>query len=142
MTGYSFLLKAEDIVRASVPDKEYLPITGLAAFTKNAALLAYGADSQPLKDGAVCYFYNLLKSWFFILLTRSPSLNLSPELAPCASEGHFLRVIILTRKLSTCPPQPGEITFPFSKTLAWKFVNTDTSTRRQLGWTLKALRLI
>lgn len=37
----------------SKPDKEYLPITGLADFTKRAALLAYGADSAPLKDGAV-----------------------------------------------------------------------------------------
>ena len=58
----SFLQKAEEIVRASGPDKEYLPITGLAAFTKNAALLAYGANSQPLKDGAVRYFYDLFHS--------------------------------------------------------------------------------
>jgi aspartate aminotransferase len=45
--------KAEEIVHASAPDKEYLPITGLPAFTKNAALLAYGPNSQPLNDGAI-----------------------------------------------------------------------------------------
>jgi aspartate aminotransferase len=58
MVGHYFQ-KAEEIVRASAPDKEYLPITGLAAFTKNAALLAYGPNSQPLNDGAVRYFYDL-----------------------------------------------------------------------------------
>ncbi|KAF9056219.1 aspartate aminotransferase [Panaeolus papilionaceus] len=45
--------KAEERVRESSPDKEYLPITGLPAFTKNAALLAYGADSAPLNQGSV-----------------------------------------------------------------------------------------
>jgi len=59
--------KAEEIVRASVPDKEYLPITGLPAFTKNAALLAYGPNSVPLKDGAVCYFFVFQKTDFFTL---------------------------------------------------------------------------
>lgn len=34
-------------------DKEYLPITGLATFTQNAAKLAYGADSLPLNQNAV-----------------------------------------------------------------------------------------
>lgn len=34
-------------------DKEYLPITGLAEFTKNAALLAYGKDSKPLQENRV-----------------------------------------------------------------------------------------
>ncbi|KAK1232668.1 aspartate transaminase aat1 [Marasmius sp. AFHP31] len=45
--------KAEQLVASTTPDKEYLPITGLADFTKNAAKLAYGADSAPLKDGAI-----------------------------------------------------------------------------------------
>jgi len=45
--------KAEEIVLASAPNKEYLPITGLPEFTQNAALLAYGAESTPLKEGAV-----------------------------------------------------------------------------------------
>jgi len=45
--------KAEEIVDASGPDKEYLPITGLADFTKNAAILAYGADSTPLSQGSI-----------------------------------------------------------------------------------------
>ncbi|KAF8912714.1 aspartate aminotransferase [Gymnopilus junonius] len=44
---------AEELVRASNPDKEYLPITGLPEFTKNAALLAYGAESNPIKQGSV-----------------------------------------------------------------------------------------
>ncbi|KAJ7837554.1 glutamic oxaloacetic transaminase AAT1 [Mycena olivaceomarginata] len=45
--------KAESILEASQPDKEYLPITGLAEFTKNAVKLAYGADSAPLKAGSI-----------------------------------------------------------------------------------------
>jgi aspartate aminotransferase len=45
--------KAEELVRASNPDKEYLPITGLPEFTKAAAKLAYGADSAALQEGRV-----------------------------------------------------------------------------------------
>ncbi|KAJ3719872.1 pyridoxal phosphate-dependent transferase [Lentinula raphanica] len=45
--------KAEELVASSNPDKEYLPITGHAEFTKNAAKLAYGADSIPLTQGAI-----------------------------------------------------------------------------------------
>ncbi|KAH8988848.1 pyridoxal phosphate-dependent transferase [Lactarius akahatsu] len=45
--------KAEDFLRASNPDKEYLPITGLPEFTKNATKLAYGADSTPLNANAI-----------------------------------------------------------------------------------------
>ncbi|KAF5377649.1 hypothetical protein D9615_005354 [Tricholomella constricta] len=45
--------KAEELLNASKTDKEYLPITGLADFNKRAALLAYGADSVPLNDGAI-----------------------------------------------------------------------------------------
>ncbi|KAJ7070979.1 glutamic oxaloacetic transaminase AAT1 [Mycena amicta] len=45
--------KAETLVDASKPDKEYLPITGLADFNKNAIKLAYGEDSQPLKQGTI-----------------------------------------------------------------------------------------
>ncbi|KAF7320366.1 Aspartate aminotransferase [Mycena kentingensis (nom. inval.)] len=45
--------KAEALVEASQPDKEYLPITGLAAFTENAIKLAYGEDSAPLKAGNI-----------------------------------------------------------------------------------------
>ncbi|KAJ3737177.1 glutamic oxaloacetic transaminase AAT1 [Lentinula guzmanii] len=45
--------KAEELVTSSNPDKEYLPITGHAEFTKNAAKLAYGADSIPLTQGAI-----------------------------------------------------------------------------------------
>ncbi len=45
--------KAEEILVQQNPDKEYLPITGLADFTQAAAKLAYGADSAPLKEGRV-----------------------------------------------------------------------------------------
>ena len=45
--------QAEDVLRASNPDKEYLPITGLPELTKLAAKLAYGAESSPLKDNSV-----------------------------------------------------------------------------------------
>jgi len=44
--------RAEEIL-AGKNDKEYLPITGLAEFTKLAAKLAYGADSALLKDDKV-----------------------------------------------------------------------------------------
>jgi aspartate aminotransferase len=42
----------ESIVRAKY-DKEYLPITGFANFTKSAALLAYGKDSKPLQENRI-----------------------------------------------------------------------------------------
>ncbi|KAF6766002.1 aspartate aminotransferase [Ephemerocybe angulata] len=45
--------KAEEAIRDQIPDKEYLPITGLPEFTARAALLAYGADSDPLTRGAI-----------------------------------------------------------------------------------------
>ena len=47
------LQKAEQAIIQSKYDKEYLPITGFAEFTKQAALLAYGKDSAPLKEGRV-----------------------------------------------------------------------------------------
>lgn len=46
--------KAENIIESSNPDKEYLPITGLAEFTKAAVKLAYGADSSALQANSVC----------------------------------------------------------------------------------------
>jgi len=45
--------KAEELISAGNPDKEYLGITGLPDFTKNAAKLAYGVDSAPLKANSV-----------------------------------------------------------------------------------------
>ncbi|PWN52626.1 putative aspartate aminotransferase mitochondrial precursor [Violaceomyces palustris] len=45
--------KAEELVINAKGDKEYLPITGLADFTKNAAILAYGKDSVPVKENRV-----------------------------------------------------------------------------------------
>ena len=46
--------KAEQIIETAEPDKEYLPITGLAEFTKAAIKLAYGGESAPLSSNAVC----------------------------------------------------------------------------------------
>lgn len=48
--------KAEEILAASNPDKEYLPISGLPEFTKAAAKLAYGVDSAPLNTNSVSIF--------------------------------------------------------------------------------------
>ncbi|UZJ53358.1 hypothetical protein CBS101457_002678 [Exobasidium rhododendri] len=45
--------KAEELILGQKGDKEYLPITGLADFTKNAAILAYGKDSAPIKEGRI-----------------------------------------------------------------------------------------
>ncbi|KAI0078928.1 PLP-dependent transferase [Panus rudis PR-1116 ss-1] len=45
--------KAEQILTAAEPDKEYLPITGLPEFTKAAVRLAYGEDSAPLNANSV-----------------------------------------------------------------------------------------
>ena len=44
---------AEQTVVESKADKEYAGITGVPAFTKAAALLAYGPDSAPLKEDRV-----------------------------------------------------------------------------------------
>ncbi|KAG6381219.1 pyridoxal phosphate-dependent transferase [Boletus reticuloceps] len=44
--------KAEAKMAFAKLDKEYLPITGLANFTQNAAKLAYGSDSAPLNQNA------------------------------------------------------------------------------------------
>jgi aspartate aminotransferase len=49
-------------VEASHPDKEYLGITGLPEFTKNAVKLAYGVESTPLKAGSVRYWIYIAKS--------------------------------------------------------------------------------
>ncbi|TFY78785.1 hypothetical protein EWM64_g5223 [Hericium alpestre] len=49
----SAVKKAEEVLRAANPDKEYLPITGLADFTKNAAKLAYGKESAPLNTNSI-----------------------------------------------------------------------------------------
>ncbi|KAL2913322.1 aspartate transaminase aat1 [Polyrhizophydium stewartii] len=45
--------KAEEIIASKKLDKEYLGITGDAQFTKLAAELAYGRDSEPLKAGMI-----------------------------------------------------------------------------------------
>lgn len=45
--------KAEELILSQKGDKEYLPITGLANFTKNAAKLAYGSNSKPLQEDRI-----------------------------------------------------------------------------------------
>lgn len=45
--------KAEKLVDSANPDKEYLPITGMADFAKLAAKLAYGADSTPFIENRI-----------------------------------------------------------------------------------------
>ncbi|WAQ82826.1 hypothetical protein PtA15_3A190 [Puccinia triticina] len=45
--------QAEAAIVAAKYDKEYLGITGFPEFTKRAALLAYGSDSAPLKEGRI-----------------------------------------------------------------------------------------
>jgi aspartate aminotransferase len=45
--------KAESLLTAASPDKEYLPITGLPEFNKQAALLAYGAECSHLTKDAI-----------------------------------------------------------------------------------------
>ncbi|CAG8540766.1 11269_t:CDS:2 [Acaulospora morrowiae] len=45
--------KAEKKIVEDKLNKEYLPITGLPSFTKEAATLAYGADSEPLQEGRI-----------------------------------------------------------------------------------------
>ena len=43
--------QAEEIVFKKQLDKEYLPIIGLADFSKAAAELAFGENSSVIKDG-------------------------------------------------------------------------------------------
>jgi aspartate aminotransferase, mitochondrial len=57
--------KAEELVKSSNPDKEYLPITGLADFTKAAVKLAYGADSAPLQGNSVRYSIFILQKFAY-----------------------------------------------------------------------------
>ncbi|KAL5494895.1 AAT1 [Sanghuangporus weigelae] len=45
--------RAEQTLSSSLLDKEYLPITGLPEFTKNAAKLAYGGESKPLVSNSI-----------------------------------------------------------------------------------------
>lgn len=45
--------EAEQRILGRDMDKEYAGITGVPAFTKAAALLAYGADSAPLKENRI-----------------------------------------------------------------------------------------
>lgn len=45
--------EAEQRIMDQKNDKEYLPITGFPDFVQRAAILAYGKDSKPLKEGRI-----------------------------------------------------------------------------------------
>lgn len=99
-------------------DKEYLGITGLASFTQNAAKLAYGVDSEPLKQNAVSLRPSLMTDDDTKRTPPSrlqlPNPSREPErsgLVALSSQG-----ITLMLKSYTCLLPPGEITFLSLKT--------------------------
>ena len=49
------LLQAEKQMMEANVDHEYAPISGTPTFCKASAELAFGADSQVVKDGRVSY---------------------------------------------------------------------------------------
>ncbi len=123
--------KAEQLIAESNPDKEYLPITGLADFTKAAAKLAYGADSVPLKEGAVGS--SCQRSWEIcshVRISRSQSPNQSRVPVPFGLVVLFLVVSTPIPSRSIFPSQHGATTSRSSVILGWKSRLTDTSTRR------------
>lgn len=134
------VLKAEEVIHTSKVDKEYLPITGLAEFTKRAALLAYGANSNPLNQNAVSHALVFRHQSDTSL--RFPSLNLSRELVPSVLVAPSFPATILTRKPSIFQLRPGVIIFLCSKTRALKFVVIVTLIRKQSALISKVLRLI
>ena len=91
--------QAEDLLRASNPDKEYLPITGLPEFTKNATKLAYGADSAPLNANAVRMPSSLIRPYTdATTYHRSPPLSRFLGLARFVLAVHSWHGSILTLK--------------------------------------------
>lgn len=54
LNDITIFVQAEESTHAAQPDKEYLPITGLPEFTKNAAKLAYSTESKPFAENRVC----------------------------------------------------------------------------------------
>lgn len=122
--------QAEDVIAATKPDKEYLPITGLAEFNKNAIKLAYGAESTPLTQGTVRDVPTSTIRWHLKIIFRFRQHN--PSLAPVLSVlvVNSWPVTILTPRSSTFPLLHGETTPRYSKILVLKSGGTDTSTRR------------
>lgn len=49
----SAVRKAEEKLLAKHLDKEYAPITGVPAFCRSAVELAYGTNSEAVKDGRI-----------------------------------------------------------------------------------------
>lgn len=79
--GFDQLLsQADELIIASKYDKEYLPITGFPEFTKQAAILAYGTDSAPLKEGRVSFA--LTEKY---LLCPRLGISLTPSLSSLSS---------------------------------------------------------
>ena len=51
--------QAEEKLLAKGQDKEYAPIHGLPDFTVPSAKLAFGEDSEVIKNSLVCLFFNM-----------------------------------------------------------------------------------
>lgn len=123
-------------MRTSRPDKEYLPITGLPEFVKNAALLAYGAESKALENGAVCS--SIQRNNFHGLMSpRFLPHNLFPALVPSGLVVHFSPDITLMPRPFTFLSQHGVITSLSSVTLVWKSKTIVIMTRIAWASTLK-----
>ena len=88
--------KAEEALAQSLPDKEYLPITGLPEFTKAAAKLAYGADSVPLQESRV-------RDFFRLVLTTGQPLTWRAALLGCGDAVHLRNWCAPHRR---CVPRP------------------------------------
>jgi aspartate aminotransferase len=112
-----WLFQAEDLIRASNPDKEYLPITGLAELTKSATQLAYGIDSVPFKNKSVRLPAVGLRLDLTICL-RSPQRNQYPAPARCALAAPSWHGFTLTLKRYIFLCLHGVIIPPSSVTLA------------------------
>ena len=49
--------RAEDALHKENLDKEYTLISGIAEFSSASAKLAFGEDSQIIKNGLVCFIF-------------------------------------------------------------------------------------
>lgn len=68
-----FALQAEEKLLAKNQDKEYGPIHGIAEFTAPAAKLAFGEDSDVIKNGLVCINFKTAIIIQCLTLTASQS---------------------------------------------------------------------
>lgn len=58
--------QAEERLLAKNQDKEYAPIHGLPDFTVPAAKLAFGENSEVIKNGLVCIHFKTCHCCFFL----------------------------------------------------------------------------